>query len=59
MGSAQTQLAENALTGEQLSAEADHEAEHGQTAISGFGKGDESVTESGLRHRALAWLPKR
>jgi len=56
MGSAQTQLAENALAGEQLGAEADHEAEHGQTAIPGFCKSDKTVTGSGIGHRDFLML---
>ena len=50
MGSAQTNLAEDALTGEQLGAQADHKAEHGQATIPGFGKGDESELGSGVSH---------
>ena len=49
--SAQTDLAQDALAGEQLGAQADHEAKHGQPAIPGFGKGDESVTGGGVGHR--------
>jgi hypothetical protein len=44
MGSAQTNLAEDGLPGEQLNAETNHTAEHGQTVIRGFGKGDASET---------------
>ena len=36
MESVQTQLAEDALAGQQLRTQADHEAEHGQAAIPGF-----------------------
>ena len=43
-------MAEDALTGEQLGAQADHEAEHGQTAIPGFGEGDESELGGGVSH---------
>ena len=50
MGSAEADLAEDALTGEQLGAEADHKAEHGQTAIPGFGKSNESVLGCGVGH---------
>ena len=38
----ETELAENALTGEQFGAQTDHEAHHGQTAIPGFSEVDEA-----------------
>ena len=44
--SAQADLGQNALTGENLSRQADHEAHHGQAAVPGFGEVDE--TEAGL-----------
>ena len=50
MGSAEADLAEDALTGEQLGAKADHEAEHRQAAIPGFSKGDESELGCGVSH---------
>ncbi len=50
MGSAQTELAEDALAGEQLGAQADHEAEHGQTAIPGLGEGDKTEAGGGSSH---------
>ena len=50
MASAQTDLGEDALAGEQLGAQADHEAEHGQTAIPGLSEGDETEAGSGLSH---------
>ena len=43
--SAQADLAEDALTGEKLGGEADHETEHGQAAIPGFSEGHK--TEAG------------
>ena len=43
--SAQADLAEDALAGEQFGGEADHEAEHGQTAIPGLSEGNK--TEAG------------
>lgn len=49
--SAQADLAEDALTGEKLRGEADHESEHGKAAIPGFGEGDE--TEAGIRPNIL------
>ena len=56
MGSAQTDLAEDALTGEQLGGQADHEAEHGQTAIPGFGEGDKTKAGSGFSHACFSLL---
>ena len=50
MRSAQAQLAEDALAGEQFGAQADHEAEHGQAAIPGFSEGDETEAGRGLSH---------
>jgi len=43
--SAQTDLAQDALAGEHFGGEADHETEHGQTAIPGFSEGNK--TEAG------------
>ena len=45
--SAETDLAENALAGEQLGGQADHKAEHGKAAIPGFSEGNETETGSG------------
>ena len=50
MGSAEADLAEDALTGEQLGAEADHKAEHGQAAIPGFSEGNKTEAGSGSSH---------
>jgi hypothetical protein len=47
IGLAQTNLGQDALAGEQFSAEANYEAEHGQTAIPGFSKFNK--TEAGCR----------
>ena len=44
--SAEADLAEDALAGQQLGAEADHEAHHGQAAIPGLSEVDE--TEAGV-----------
>ena len=41
-GSAEADLGQDALAGQQLSAEADDEAHHGQTAIPGFSEVDEA-----------------
>ena len=40
--SAETDLGEDALAGQQLGAEADHKAQHGQAAIPGFSEVDEA-----------------
>ena len=45
--SAEADLGQDALAGEQFGAKADHETEHGQTAIPGFSQVDEA--EAGLR----------
>ena len=52
--SAQADLAEDALAGEQFGREADGEAQHGQTAIPGFGeihKPEARRCGRGVRHR--------
>ena len=52
--SAQTDLAKDALAGEQLGGQADGEAQHGQTAIPGFGeihKAEARRCGGGVRHR--------
>ena len=43
-GSAEADLGEDALAGQQLGTEADDEAEHGQTAIPGLSEVDEAKT---------------
>ena len=48
--SSQADLGEDALAGEQLGAEPDHEAEHGQAAIPGFGEGNETEAGGGVSH---------
>jgi hypothetical protein len=48
--SAQADLSEDALTGEQLGAQTDHEAQHGQAAIPGFGEGNETEAGGGVSH---------
>jgi hypothetical protein len=53
-GSAQTDLGQNALAGEQFGAQTDHEAQHGQTTIPGLGEGDESDAVSPLPILLLA-----
>ena len=45
VASAEADLTQDALAGEEFGAEADHEAEHGQAAIPGFSEGHE--TEAG------------
>jgi hypothetical protein len=42
--SAQADLGENALAGEQFGGQSDHKPNHGQSAIPGFGKSDEAET---------------
>ncbi len=44
-GSTQADLGEDALAGEQFGGKTDHEAEHGEAAVPGFGEADE--TEAG------------
>jgi hypothetical protein len=46
------------LAGEQFGTQADDEAEHGQAAIPGFGKGDEAKSGSGVSHRILGVFPE-
>ena len=49
--SAEADLGQDALAGEQLSAEADDETEHGQAAVPGFSKVDEAEAGlCGVRH---------
>ena len=42
IGSAETDLGQDALAGQELGAEADNEAHHGQTAVPGFSEVDEA-----------------
>jgi hypothetical protein len=53
MASAETDLGQDALAGEELGAEADHEAEHGQATIPGFGEADETEAGGGVGHETL------
>ena len=48
--SAEADLGQDSLTGEQLGAQADHEAHHGQTAIPGFSEVDEAEAGCVVRH---------
>jgi len=49
-GSAETDLREDALAGEQFGGEADDETEHGQTAVPGFSEGNETEAGFGSSH---------
>lgn len=49
--SAQTQLAQNSLTGEELGAKSDHETEHGETTIPGFSESDKTEAGGGFSHK--------
>ena len=46
-GSAEANLAQDALAGEQFSRKTNHEAHHGQTAIPGFSKSNEAEASWG------------
>ena len=49
--SAEADLGQDALAGEQLGAKTDHETEHGQTAVPGFSEVDEAEAGlCGIRH---------
>jgi len=48
--SAEADLGQDALTGEQFGAQADHEAHHGQTAIPGLSEVDEAEASCVVRH---------
>ena len=48
--SAQPDLGEDALAGEQLGAKTDHKSEHGQAAIPCLGEGNKTEAGSGLSH---------
>ncbi len=58
MRSAETDLLEDALAGQQLGGEADDEAKHGKATIPGFGEGDESEAWCGLSHDCFKVLLK-
>ena len=49
-GSAEADLGEDALAGQQLGAEADDEAEHGKAAIPGLSEVDEAEAGGGVGH---------
>jgi hypothetical protein len=51
--SAQADLGEDSLTGEQFGGQADDKAEHGQTTIPGFSKRNESEAGSGISHGSV------
>jgi len=53
MASAETDLGKDALAGEELGAKANHEAQHGKTAIPGFGEADETEAGGGVGHETL------
>ena len=48
--SAEADLGQNALAGQQFSAETDDEAQHGQAAIPGFSEVDEAEASCVVRH---------
>jgi hypothetical protein len=50
MDSAQTQLAQDSLAGEELGAKSDHETEHGETTIPGFSESYKTEAGSGFSH---------
>ena len=57
--SSESELAEDALAGEQFGAQADHETEHGQAAIPGFSEIDEAEAAFlGVSHGVLVmkWM---
>ena len=49
--SAEADLSQDALAGQQLGAEADHEAEHGQATVPGLSEVDEAKAGVGVSHR--------
>jgi hypothetical protein len=51
MDSAQTQLAQDSLTGEEFGTKSDHETEHGETTIPGFSESDKTEAGSGFSHK--------
>ena len=48
--SAEADLGQNALAGQQLGAETDDEAQHGQAAVPGFSEVDEAEASCVVRH---------
>ena len=50
MDSAQTQLAQDSLAGEEFGAKSDNETEHGETTIPGFSESDKTETGGGFSH---------
>ena len=48
--SAEADLGQDALAGEQLSTQTDHEAHHGQAAVPGFSEVDEAEAGCVVRH---------
>ena len=48
--SAEADLGQDALAGQQLGAEADHEAEHGQATVPGLSEVDEAEAGVGVSH---------
>jgi len=48
--SAQADLGQDALAGEQFRRQADHEAKHGQAAIPGFSERNETEAGGGVSH---------
>ena len=52
--SAEADLGQDALAGEQLGTQADHEAHHGQAAIPGFSKVDEAEAGCVVRHGSFS-----
>ena len=52
--SAEADLGQDALTGEQLSAQADHKAHHGQAAIPGLSEVDEAEAGCVVRHGSIS-----
>ena len=54
--SAQANLVEDAMAGEQLGAKTDHKSEHGQAAIPGLGECDETEAGRGVSHECFEVL---
>ena len=50
MDSAQTKLAQDSLTGEELGTKSDHETEHGETTIPGFSECNKTEAGGGFSH---------
>ncbi len=51
--SAQADLGEDALTGQQFRGQADHEAQHGQASVPGFRESDEAEARGGISHEIV------